>query len=122
MECFLDVLRHVIRLATLSRLARQRGEHGGGAAAAALREHLNTQPLPVLHALALVMYAGRGDLDFACFRDHLPALGDSFPTSRRAVGQLVEKVQLADYLTSGLRMLEESGIDPDELVKDAVSA
>lgn len=81
-----------------------------------LRDFLFAQPVAYLYTLVLVMYAGRGDFPIEDFMTQYEEMTDLFDKPERAIGQMLEKVPLPDYLTEGLQGLANQGIDIDTLL------
>ena len=81
-----------------------------------LRDYIRGLPVAVIYTLTLIMYAGRGDFPIDNFLDQYGEMHDTFDSPVRAMGQMLEKVPLPDYLENGLLGLGKAGIDVDRLM------
>jgi hypothetical protein len=81
-----------------------------------LEAFLKTLRAGEVYMLATVMYLGRGDFGTAGLLDYYAATSDTFHAPSRAIGQMVEKVPLGDYLRQGVEKLTQAGIDPNSLL------
>ncbi len=82
-----------------------------------LRDFLTSQSVATVYTVVLVMYAGRGDWPITDFLEQYEEMKATFDNVPRAVGQMMEKVPLPDYLREGVRLLVEQGIDVDKLME-----
>lgn len=118
------IVRTVIQMATLSwaSAAPKREELPWGRIQLtpekrALREYLIGQPEPVIYALTLIMYAGRGDFNITHLINLYEQIRSRFPRPEDAVFQMMEKAPLPEYLEAGLGLLADNGIDVDQLLR-----
>jgi hypothetical protein len=81
----------------------------------ALTQLLSELPPDLLYQLLLVMYLGRGDFEVENLAEAYAPLKQSLGEPKWAASEMLEKASLADYLSDGLVLLQEHGIDVDHL-------
>ncbi len=84
--------------------------------AAELRKFLEELPAGAIYMLTVLMYFGRGDFAANELLSRYEQVSDNFNKPQWAINQLIGKVPLPNYLTSGRRLLSEAGIDVDSLI------
>ncbi len=80
-----------------------------------LRQFLDRLPEETVYKLALIMYLGRGDFDTSDLTAEYQALRENFDSPSAVIAEMMEKSPLVDYLTEGLAILANQGIDVDKM-------
>jgi hypothetical protein len=80
-----------------------------------LRRLLGRLDEDTVYKLALIMYLGRGDFDTSDLAGDYQALRENFDGPADVISQMMEKAPLADYLTEGMTILEDQGLDLDKM-------
>jgi hypothetical protein len=81
-----------------------------------LKNFLFSQTVADIYTLAALLYFGRQELDFNDFSQRYDEMQARFPTPAIVIRQLMEKVLLPGYLSKGLRLAAEQGINVDALL------
>jgi hypothetical protein len=81
-----------------------------------LHDFLISLPVATIIMLTTIMYLGRGDFGTAGLLNSYEHLSDTLGTSEGAVGAMLEKAPLPDYLAEGIQTLSKNGIDVDTLL------
>ncbi len=71
---------------------------------------LRALPPEQVYRLIALMYLGREDFPAAEYEEQVRHMPDAFPVVDWAIGQMVEKAPLADYLADGLSFAEDTGV------------
>lgn len=82
-----------------------------------LTTFLNSLPPATIYMLTAIMYLGRGDFGTVDLLGSYEEMSDTFDRPSDAVGQMVEKAPLSEYLNEGLSQLRRAGIDVDDLLE-----
>ena len=82
----------------------------------AFREYCQILSPAQLYMAIMVMYAGRNDFgETFDILDRFEQMSDTFHSPDWAIGQMLEKSPLPDYLADGIRRLNRMGVEIDQL-------
>lgn len=80
-----------------------------------LKEFMDSLDPELIYRMILVMFLGRGDFGVDDLNKEYSDIKTKFEKPEYASRQMEGKAVLAEYLTDGLAILQDAGIDVDEL-------